>query len=205
MREDQVRNLEEAIIDSIVVCGSGDPPCFEYRWLSHGALIVHCAIAKDKDWLRTNITSSEQLPKWRKAVIYVKSGRYAENRALSVQNGNLNAQGWKIIEYREDAGKGDSSLLVSMPEDQLQVLKIVNVRLLYGLGKAHCIVCHSPRAPTEPIEAAFEAKSTLQSEETKLRSGGDAVEEPLHMEALPIVPTNCGPDTGYRRNYHIWG
>ena len=123
IREDQVRPLKEAIIDNVVASVVGEFPCFEDRWLSHGAFMLHCATTKDKEWLMSNITNlkpwegaalrvviSEQLPKWRKTVIYVRSGRSAENilRTMNGKNSNFNAQGWKKIEYREDAGKGDS-------------------------------------------------------------------------------------------------
>ena len=93
------------------------------------------------------VVNSEQLPKWRKAVMYVRSGMSAENilRTLSVQNGNLNAQGWKIIEYREDAGYVDSSVLVSIPEEQLQALQRVGMRPLVGCEERTALFAITPR------------------------------------------------------------
>ena len=206
IRDDQVRPLEEAIIERIVAAEEGPAPCFENRWLSHGVLMVHCATTNDKEWLKTNISSlkpwegavlrvidSDQIPKWKKVIIYVEAGKSAKNilRTLSVQNGNLNALKWKEIEFRADAGKGGSSLLVSMPEEQLQALERVNLRPLYGLGRAHCVKLRDalvvPMAQ-EDIPPNSEAESTLESEETKLHTA-----EEMEGISEDTVPLPIGP------------
>ena len=88
------------------------------------------------------VKSLDQLPKRVKAWVFVKTTGSAPEtmKVLGTFNKGLRTSSWRLLQFRQGAGEGDSSLLVSFPETELRELQALDMHPRLGLGRAKCVV-----------------------------------------------------------------